>query len=210
MSIDWITPRAPTASCLSAEGSARSIAAKFAIAHRAPDDALVQRARVLQHHADVAGRVQSMGQWQDAAVYAQLGESLGHVSTALRSGFEWYQCRGAFFHNDAHYDARMFGVWYIAGPAAELVFPRAAARSPISTGSIVVFDPFEVHGVLAPGCVAYSAADYENAEPSVFVGFELELTRDVSAAFGIDATVGGVIISSKTRVCPISGTLISD
>lgn len=207
--VEWVTSRAPTASCLSAEGSARSIAAKFAIAHRTPDDALVQRARALQHPAD-AGRVQSMGEWQDAAVYAHLGQSLGHLSAALRTGFEWYQCRGAFFHNDAHYDARMFGVWYIAGPPAELVFPRAAARSPISTGSIVIFDPFEVHGVLAPGCIAYSADDYEGAQPSIFLGFELELTPEVFAAFGIDRTVGGVIISSKTRVCAISGALISD
>jgi hypothetical protein len=207
--IEWVTSRAPTASCLSADGSARSIAAKFAIGHRAPDATLVQRARTLQHQAD-AGRVQSMGDWQDAAVYTQLGQSLGHLSTALRSGFEWYQCRGAFFHNDAHYDARMFGVWYIAGPPAELVFPRAATRSPISTGSLVIFDPFEVHGVLAPGCVAYSADDYECAEPSIFLGFELDLTPEVSAAFGIDRNVGGVIISSKTRVCATSGALISD
>lgn len=209
MSLEWVTPRAPTASCLSADGSARSIAAKFAIAHCAPGATLLQRARALRHHAD-AGRVQSMGHWQDAAAFTQLGDSLGHLSAALRSGFEWYQCRGAFFHNDAHYDARMFGVWYIAGPAAELIFPRAAARSPISPGSIVIFDPFEVHGVLAPECVTYSADDYEGTEPSVFLGFELELTREVSAAFGIDRTVGGVIISSKTRICPISGAVVGD
>ena len=208
MSVEWVKHHAPAASCLSAGGAARSIATKFAVSQRHPSDALVQRAYELQRSDSGApGRVQSMGEWRDPVARAELGTSLGPLSVALRSGFEWYRCRGAFFHNDAHYDARMFGVWYIAGPSVELVFPRAAARSAITVGSIVVFDPFEVHGVLAPGCVAYSADDYQRAESSIFLGFELDLTPQIAAAFGIEAAVRGSVISTHTRVCAISGSL---
>ena len=99
----------------------------------------------------------------------QLAEALGtRLGAALRLDFEWYYCRGAFFHNDAHYDARLFGVWCIEGPPMQLVFPRAALRLAIAPTSVVVFDPFEVHGVLAPGCDTYAANDYLSAEASVF------------------------------------------
>jgi hypothetical protein len=101
----------------------------------------------------------------------------------------------------------MFGVWSICGPLAELVFPRAAVRVSIATGSIVIFDPFEVHGVLAPGRSSYSPDDYQSTEPNTFLGFELDLTPEVAAAFGIEAAVAGAMISSQTRVCAISGAL---
>ena len=74
--------------------------------------------------------------------------------------FEWYVCRGAFFHTDAHYANVLFGVWYIDGPPVDLVFPRIRRRVARAPGFIDVFDPFEVHGVLHPGVSEYRAADY--------------------------------------------------
>ena len=135
---------------------------------------------------------------------------LARVSAAaLRPEFEWYYCRGAFFHNDAHYDARLFGVWYIEGPPMQLVFPRAALRVDIAPSSVVVFDPFEVHGVLAPGSRTYAANDYQTVSASVFVGFELDINDDVADAFDIDDDVTGQVISSRTRIDPaIGGDLV--
>lgn len=211
MTMRWLAHVAPAASCLNAAGDARSIAGKLACSERAPEAALTKRARGVMLSDGIAGKVHALGTWREPAVRAQLGESLGALlAPALRADFEWYQCRGAFFHNDAHYDGRLFGIWCIAGPPAELVFPRAAIRLAAGPGSIAVFDPFEVHGVLAPGRSVYSADDYQDAEASVFVGFELDITPAVAGAFEIEPGVHGRVISSRTRIAADSGALEFD
>lgn len=203
-----ITHTVPVASCLSASGNARSIAGKIACGECVPDATLQARAREAVLSEGVAGKVHALGTWREPKVHAQLGEMLGDLlAPALRADFEWYQCRGAFFHNDAHYDARLLGIWCIAGPPAELVFPRAALRLPAGPGSVSVFDPFEVHGVLAPNLSAYSADDYQDAEASVFLGFELDITPAIATAFGMEPGVHGGVISSRTRIAATSGAL---
>ncbi|MGH6612486.1 MAG: hypothetical protein ACRECQ_19745, partial [Burkholderiaceae bacterium] len=164
-------------------------------------DRLFQRAHEIQQRDATAGRVHASSTWHDAAVHAALATALGApLESALRFDFEWYQCRGAFFHNDAHYDSRIFGVWYVAGPPADIVFPRASVRVPAMPGKVVMFDPFEVHGVLAPGRAVYSPNEYENSDTSVFIGFELDLTSGVAAAFDIRPNDNGRAISSRTRI----------
>ena len=144
----------------------------------------------------------------DPIVHQHLAETLGtRLASALRPDFQWYYCRGAFFHNDAHYDARLFGVWYIEGPPMHLVFPRAALRLDIAPQSVVIFDPFEVHGVLAPGSDTYAASDYQGACASVFVGFELDIDTSVADAFQIRDDISGSVISSRTRIDPASGAI---
>lgn len=207
----WIAHSAPVAGCLTTSGNSRSIAGKIAFGEHAADAALTSRARNVMRNDYQAGRVHSLSAWRDTAVAAQLGSALGApLASALRADFEWYQCRGAFFHNDAHYDARLFGIWCIVGPLAEIVFPRAGLRLAAGPGSITIFDPFEVHGVLAPDCSRYSADDYEDAEASVFLGFELDITPMVAEAFGISAAVHGRVISSRTRIAADSGALEVD
>ena len=155
------------------------------------------------------GKVHSTGAWHCPEVQTALAEALGDpLGAALRAGFEWYYCRGAFFHNDAHYDARLLGVWCIVTPPMELVFPRADVRVAVAPGSIAVFDPFEVHGVLAPGRNAYAAADYQSANASVFLGFELDLTLSIAEMFDIhDRIDPGPVISSQTRIDAASGKI---
>ncbi len=63
--------------------------------------------------------------------------------------------------------------------------PARALRIAARPGTIVVFDPFEVHGVLRPGATEYHADDYADCATSVFVGFELELDDTVRAAFDL-------------------------
>ena len=203
-----IAHAAPVASCLSASGSARSIAGKMAFCKCIPDVTLTAYAHELVLSNGIAGKVHALGTWREPSVDAQLRAALGALlAPVLRADFEWYQCRGAFFHNDAHYEDRLFGIWCIAGPPAELVFPRAALRLDAGPGSITVFDPFEVHGVLAPTRSAYAADDYRNAEASVFLGFELDITSAIAAAFGIEPGVHGGMISSRTRISASSGAL---
>ena len=186
------------------------MAQSVAVGKCVADSTTCARARALAVHVGAVGKVHAAGNWQDAAVRQHLANALGtRLGSALRPDFEWYYCRGAFFHNDAHYDARLFGVWYIEGPPMQLVFPRAALRVDLARSSVVVFDPFEVHGVLAPGSPAYAANDYQSIPASVFVGFELDINDDVAKTFGIDDDITGQVISSKTRIDPASGAIAS-
>ncbi len=208
--MQWISHAAPVSSCLSANGVVRSIAKAVAVGLCVPDATLQERAREIVGLRGAVGKVHAGGCWQDPAVHQQLAEALGtHLGPALRQDFEWYYCRGAYFHNDAHYDARLFGVWCIESPPMQLVFPRAALRLTVGPASVVVFDPFEVHGVLAPGCSTYAANDYQSAEASAFVGFELEITPALADAFDIKDDASGPVISSRTRINASSGRIES-
>ena len=205
-----IAHAAPPASGLSASGGARSIAKAIAAGECVPDQALRTRAGEIARREGVAGKVHAGGAWQEPHVHAQLAAALdARLGRALRVEFEWYYCRGAFFHNDAHYDARLFGVWCIEGPPMEIVFPRAMMRLAVASGSIVVFDPFEVHGVLAPGRSTYAASDYQCAATSVFLGFELDITPAIAGAFDIQDGASGHMISSRTRIDATSGAIKS-
>ena len=204
----WLRHDAPLSSCLSASGAARSMAKVVAIAECAADSNTYVRACELATGTGDVGKVHAAGHWESPTARQHIASALdARLASALRPTFEWYYCRGAFFHNDAHYDARLFGIWYIKGPPMQLVFPRASLRLDIARSSVVVFDPFEVHGVLAPGSLIYSASDYQKVPASVFVGFELDISTDVADAFDIDDDLSGQIISSGTRVDPASGAI---
>jgi hypothetical protein len=210
MAVEFIAHGAPPLACASASGT-RSIAQRLACGRQAPDGALIAAAREIVAPTGAAGRVQSGGTFRDASVTAQIAQALGPaLAPALRETLEWYVCRGAHFHNDAHYGEVMFGVWCVVGPPADLVFPRAGLRLAAGPGCFAVFDPFEVHGELAPSCERYAADDYADASPSVFVGFELELPP-VRQAFGIgrfiDERSDARVISSQTRIDAASGAL---
>ena len=193
-------------SCLDAGGTTRSIATKIAFGRCAAGAAVQTRALELRDPTSIAGRVYSGGAWRDPAVHAQLVAVLGDtLGRALRDDFEWYCCRAAFFHNDAHYEGRLFGTWCIAGPELELVFPRASVRLSAAPDTITVFDPFEVHGILAPGAQHFSATEYEGIKPSLILGFELDLTPPIAAAFGIKPGATGRVISSATRIAASTG-----
>ena len=205
-----IAHAAPSASGLSASGGARSIAKAVAAGECEPDQALRAHAQAIAGRSGGAGKVHAGGAWREPRVHAQLAAALGaRLGPALRAEFEWYYCRGAFFHNDAHYEARLFGVWCIDGPSMEIVFPRAALRLTVARGSIVVFDPFEVHGVLAPARSTYTASDYQRAATSVFLGFELDITAALASAFDIQDGASGPVISSRTRIDATSGAIES-
>lgn len=132
------------------------------------------------------GRVDAAGAFEDDEIARQLSATLPtELAHALNPGMDWYACRGAHFHNDAHFDGVLFGVWCTAGPDRELVFPRVDCRLPASVGSIVIFDPFEPHGVLDPAAAQYRRADYEQSPPNLFLGFEVRLTAAIRQAFGV-------------------------
>ena len=207
-----IATTAPAAISRSAAGIGRSMARAVAVGEQTAG-ALRALALDIACREGPAGKVHSAGTWECSTTHTQLARALGPpFGTALRSGFEWYYCRGAFFHNDAHYDARLFGVWCIAAaPPMQLVFPRLDLQVAVAPGSIVVFDPFEVHGVLAIGRTAYAASHYERSNASVFVGFELDITPAIAELFDIHSRIEqGVVISSQTRIDAVDGKIDFD
>ena len=153
------------------------------------------------------GRVQSLGRFASEAATAPLAAALpAALAAALRPTFEWYACRGAFFHNDAHYGEVLFGAWCAAGPAREIVFPRGGLRVAATPGAWAVFDPFEPHAVLDAGRTRYARADYADGAVSLFIGFELSLDDAVRAAFGIGAArPGAPLLASSVAVHPETG-----
>lgn len=184
------------------------MAKRIGVGQCTPTAATRSSAREISRRSAQAGKVHSGGLWRQPAAHARLADALGTpLEAALKPDFEWYFCRGAFFHNDAHYDARLFGIWCIQAHSIDLVFPRAAVRVPLQPGAIVVFDPFEVHGVLTQGCTEYAAADYRDADTAVFLGFEVALTRETAAVLDICHEVAGPVISSRTRICANSGAI---
>lgn len=198
---------APAATALAPNGTVRSVARRLGHVHRQPLPALQEAGRHKAALAIAVGRVFSGGTFRDPAVHAALSEALGaQFAQRLRPEFEWYVCRGAFFHNDAHYGDVLFGVWCIGGDG-ELVFPRVQARLNAAPGDIAVFDPFEVHGVLERGATTFEAGRYQEQPTSVFVGFELDCDACVRETFGITAEAGGAVIASATRISPRDGTI---
>ena len=155
------------------------------------------------------GRVHGLGRFADPRVHATLAAALpATLRSSLRSEFEWYACRGAFFHNDAHFGDVLFGAWCLAGPPREIVFARADVRCPAGPGDWVAFDPFEPHAVLESGASRYRRDHYEGAPVSLFLGFELELDEPVRQAFVIStAPAAAAVLASSVAINAETGAL---
>ena len=145
----------------------------------------------------------------DAAAFAAVRRLLPQAWQAvLRPRLQWYGCRGAFFHHDAHFGRVLFGAWCLAGPERRLLYPRLRIGLPASPGDAAIFDPFEPHGVLDPGESTWQRERYAGAEPSLFLGFELEITPALAAAFGIgELAPAAVLLSSRVAVNAETGAL---
>lgn len=186
----------------------RGSAGRVLVGNLQPPASLANVANLSAARAEaVAGRVVSAGSFQDPAVHALLAAALPEsLRPHLRASFEWYACRGAFFHTDAHYGDVLFGAWCVAGPSRHIAFPRCGLSVAATAACFCVFDPFEPHGVLDAGETRYDRARYEGAAPSVFVGFEIELAPEVCTAFGIGAVPpDAALLSSATRIHPETG-----
>jgi hypothetical protein len=185
----------------------RPVAGWVAHSFRSPPTDLLRRARSTCQQPLEAGRVHSAGAWTDVGIHRAIAAALDPtLAPALRTRLEWYWCQGAFFHTDAHYGDVLFGVWYLGGPPIDIVFPRAGLRVGADAGTVLVFDPFEVHGVLRPDAVAYRADDYTHSDVSVFVGFEVDLVPAVRKRFGMGHVAADArVVSSATRVSAATG-----
>jgi hypothetical protein len=161
-----------------------------------------QAAQLAEETPGPPGRVHDLGRFDDETARQALSACLPHrFADALRPQLQWYACRGAGFHTDAHYSSVLFGAWYLAGPPRKLAFAHPAVHLACPIGELVVFDPFQPHAVLDPGQERYERERYVAAPASVFLGFELELTAAVGREFGIGpADAGAFSIGSGTAV----------
>ena len=181
-SAHFIDLNGPAATCRPQAGGDRAAARRVLVGHMSPEHIAAPR----PPSNTSPGRVVSLGRFVDDGIRAALAAVLPpSLIAALRAEFEWYACRGAFFHNDAHYGGVLFGAWCVSGPARELVFARSGIRVPVEPSDWVAFDPFEPHAVLDKGAAGYARDRYVIAPASVFVGFELALDDAVRSAFRI-------------------------
>jgi hypothetical protein len=178
---------------------------------RAPVPASWQRraAQLAQETPQLPGRVHPQGRFEDEALWQALSACLpDDLAAALRRPFEWYGCRGAGFHTDAHYDAVLFGAWCLAGPERDIVL-ASGPRIRCAWGELAVFDPFQPHAVLDPDEGCYLRERYAAAPANVFLGFELELTTLVRHRFAIGpAEPGAFSIGSATAVNAETGQIV--
>jgi len=192
-------------------GASRALARRVWHGHAPVPAGLASRAALLAETTpQVPGRVHELGRFEDESVWQALGACLPEsLTAALRRPFEWYGCRGAGFHTDAHFPAVLFGVWCLAGPVRDLVFAGCGVRIECPAGDLAVFDPFQPHAVLDPGQVHYDRACYAGAPASLYLGFELELTEAVREQFGIaPAHPNAFAIGSTTPVNAETGAIV--
>jgi hypothetical protein len=191
-------------------GGARALARRLWHGRMPAPARLQQQASELAAAVPTApGRVHSLGPFEDQsgdlALRAALPPSLAAL---LRPQFEWYGCRGAGFHTDAHYDGVLFGAWCLAGPNRTIVFARSGLRLACAAGDLVVFDPFEPHAVLDAGRPHYRREHYLDAPASVLLAFELQLAGSLRKQFGIaEPAPGALTISSATVVNAETGAI---
>lgn len=184
-------------------GHARSLAGRLYAGHCDVPAALAAEAAALALRVpEAAGRVHAMGSFESEPAQRALRAALPHeLVAALKPQLEWYACRGAGFHTDAHYDAVLFGAWCLAGPPREIAFARSGRHLPCESGDFVVFDPFEPHAVLEPGQPRYCRDSVLGAAPSVFLAFELDLQPAIRESFSVAAVrAADRAISSATPV----------
>jgi hypothetical protein len=204
-----VTSSVSPAVCVSSDGARRMSISRVLGGALSPPPELQDAAPRCATGEGAPGRVIAGGTFAQPEAHRALAAALGSaLAPSLRPSFEWYLCRGAFFHNDAHYSGVLFGVWCVDGPARELVLPRLGLRIAAAPGDWIVFDPFEPHAVLEPGAATYVRERYLEARPSVFAGFELELNERTRTELGIGEPVeASVELSSRTRVNAETGAI---
>lgn len=186
----------------SADGR-RSLASGIWCGRAAVPTPLEQRAAQLAGETPAPpGRVHDLGRFEEKSGPESLRACLPDaLAAALRPQLQWYGCRGAGFHTDAHYSSVLFGAWCLSGPPRNLVFADPTLRVACPIGALVVFDPFQPHAVLDLGQERYDRDRYVDAAASVFLAFEVELTAPIRAQFGIGpAEAGAFSISSNAAV----------
>lgn len=191
----------------------RSAATRIFASTYTPGRALRRAAQAVAKRCPLgAGRVHALGDFEDGRARKELAAALPG-GLELRQRFEWYACRGAAFHNDAHYADVLFGAWCVDGPPREIVFPRCALRAPAAVGEFVVFDPFEPHAVLDPGCTTYTQESYAGSNANVFVGFEIVIDATAEELFGIrqlahdEHRPGQILLSSRIPINAETGAI---
>lgn len=208
LTLQWLDVNGGPAVCRSQQLPDRAAAGCVLVGHaRVPTAVRQAGATVLSTMDATAGRVVGLGQFVDPTLAAFVSRYL-RGSLDVRPRFEWYACRGAGFHNDAHYGGVLFGAWCVSGPRRDIVFARTGLRAAVGAQDFVVFDPFEPHAVLDPDSDTYVRERYLEAEPNLFIGFEIELTVAACNSFAISAVVDGAVeLSSRVPINPETGAL---
>lgn len=113
-------------------------------------------------------------------------------------------CLGSGFHEDSKfYPAEFFCImWLEDDEDWDLMFPHSGQRIELRRGTVVAFDPANVHGVVSRGSDVFRPEDMRNCTLQLFTSLNMPSTTDVLALFGIqwfeaDASSGADAATSQ-------------
>lgn len=86
-------------------------------------------------------------------------QTLGVRKSDLVDAGTLHACEGSWFHEDSGAFANNFFsvMWLEETDAWDLLFPNTGLRIPLHKGTVVLFDPAHVHGVVARGASVFEA-----------------------------------------------------
>jgi hypothetical protein len=96
-------------------------------------------------------------------------------------------CEGSTFHEDSQaYADEFFCIqWLEHTDPWDLVFPVSGVRIPLSRGTTVLFDPANVHGVVARGHAAFDEESLGDYGVQAFSSLNLKANPKLMRLFGI-------------------------
>ena len=153
--MQWISHAAPASSCLSANGVLRSIAKAVAVGACVPDRNVAEAcARNRACTRARSAKCMRVGTWRDPAVHRTACRSSRDAPRVLLCGriSSGTTAAAPFFTTTRTTMPGFLASGALKARRCSLSFHALRCELAVAPASVVVFDPFEVHGVLAPGC----------------------------------------------------------
>jgi len=111
------------------------------------------------------------------------GMGLSHFDLADEGTM--HACEGSWFHEDSFgYGENFFCVMWLEDEANwDLLFPHSDIRIPLRQGTTVLFDPAQVHGVVASGESAFDAERLGESGVQAFASLSLKMSERAMRLF---------------------------
>lgn len=95
-----------------------------------------------------------------------------------------HACEGSWYHVDGAYSNVLFCVaWLENTDAWDLVFPQSDVRVELEPGTIVLFDPCNVHGVVGRGKTGFKAEELGDHGVQAFASLCIKTTPQLMRTF---------------------------
>lgn len=138
------------------------------------------------HEGDILTCEKGVPEFVKPAVVSAL-QDMGITVPVLDNPLLFAAC-GATFHHDAEYfgDKILVTAWLEGVHDWDLLFPELNLRIELTHGTVVVFDPGCVHGVVKRGESRFEEAPFHEDGFELFAHFHLEQSLEVQALMGFE------------------------